>query len=43
MIRVREALSAAALLEDGDPVYAWRERLLDAFDCLARKSPGYPV
>ena len=24
-----------------DAVYAWRERLLDAFDGLARKSPSY--
>ena len=31
------------LLEDKDLVYAWRERLLDAFDGMARKSPGYPV
>jgi glutathione S-transferase len=37
------AVSPFKLLEDGDPVYAWRERLLDAFDGLARKSPGYPV
>ena len=26
-----------------DPVSAWREKLLDAFDGMARKSPGYPV
>lgn len=31
------------LLDDKDLVYAWRERLLDAFDGMARKSPGYPV
>ena len=36
-------VSAFKLLEANDPVYAWRERLLDAFDGLARKSPGYPV
>jgi len=36
-------VSPFKLLEDGDSVYAWRERLLDAFDGLARKSPGYPV
>jgi len=24
-------------------VYAWRERLFDAFDGMARKSPGYQV
>ena len=26
-----------------DPVYVWRERLLDAFDGMARKTPGHPV
>jgi glutathione S-transferase len=31
------------LLSPEDPVYAWRERLLDAFDGMARNSPGYPV
>ena len=31
------------LLESDDPVYAWRERLLDAFDGMARTSPGHPV
>lgn len=31
------------LLDDKDLVYAWRERLLDAFGGMARKSPGYPV
>lgn len=36
-------ISPFRLLEADDPVYAWREKLLDAFDCLARKSPGYPV
>jgi glutathione S-transferase len=31
------------LLEQDDPIYAWREKLLDAFDGMARRSPGYPV
>jgi glutathione S-transferase len=31
------------LLKADDPVYAWREKLLDAFDGMARKSPGHPV
>jgi len=31
------------LLDDDDPIYAWREKLLDAFDGLARKSPGFAV
>jgi glutathione S-transferase len=36
-------VSPFKLLADNDPVYAWREKLLDAFDGLARKSPGYDV
>jgi glutathione S-transferase len=36
-------VSPFRLLAEDDPVYAWREKLLDAFDHLARKSPGYPV
>jgi glutathione S-transferase len=34
-------VSPFKLLVEDDPVYAWRERLLDAFDGLARKSPSY--
>lgn len=37
------ATSAFALLKPEDPVYAWREKMLDAFDGMARKSEGYPV
>src|SRR5436190_11339262 len=36
-------VSPFKLLAEGDPVYAWRERLLDAFDGMARKSPGHAV
>jgi glutathione S-transferase len=36
-------ISALRLLAADDPVFAWRERMLDAFDGLARKSPGYDV
>jgi glutathione S-transferase len=36
-------VSPFKLLEDNDPIYAWREKLLDAFDGMARQSPGYPV
>jgi glutathione S-transferase len=36
-------VSPFKLLAENDPVYAWRERLLDAFDGMARKSPGYDV
>jgi glutathione S-transferase len=31
------------LLAEDDPIHAWREKLLDAFDGLARKSPGFAV
>jgi glutathione S-transferase len=34
-------VSPFRLLEETDPVYAWRERLFDAFDGMARNSPGY--
>lgn len=37
------AISPFKLLAENDPIYAWREKLLDAFDGMARKSPGYPV
>jgi glutathione S-transferase len=37
------AVSPFRLLKDDDPVYAWRERMLDAHDGLARKSPGFAV
>src|SRR6202795_1394169 len=36
-------VSPFKLLSKGDPVFAWREKLLDAFDGMARQSPGYPV
>jgi glutathione S-transferase len=35
------AISPFQLLEITDPVYAWRDRLLDAFDGLARSAPAY--
>jgi hypothetical protein len=34
-------VSPFKLLMEDDPVYAWRERLLDAFDGMARTSRGY--
>ncbi|RJF67449.1 glutathione S-transferase family protein [Rhodopseudomonas palustris] len=37
------AVSSFALLETSDPIYAWRDKLLDAFGGLARNSGGYPV
>ncbi|MGV7212828.1 glutathione S-transferase family protein [Bradyrhizobium sp. UFLA05-112] len=36
-------VSPFKLLEADDPVYAWREKLLDAFGGMARKSPGHQV
>lgn len=36
-------VSPFKLIAEEDPIHAWRKRLLDAFDGLARKSPGYPV
>jgi glutathione S-transferase len=36
-------MSPARLLEPDDPMYAWRERLLDLHDGLARNAVGYPV
>ena len=36
-------VSPFKLLADNDPVYAWREKLLDAFEGMARKSPGFEV
>ena len=36
-------ISPFALLEDGDPVKLWRDRLLDCFDGLARKAIAYDV
>ena len=37
------AISPFKLLAEDDPIYAWRDKLLDAFDGLARRSAGYPV
>jgi glutathione S-transferase len=34
-------VSSFQLLKEDDAVYAWRERLLDTFDSMARKSPSY--
>jgi len=36
-------VSPFRLLEEADPVYAWRERLFGAFDGMARNSPGHPA
>ena len=37
------ATSAFPLLAKEDAIYVWREKLLDAFGGLARRSPGYDV
>jgi glutathione S-transferase len=36
-------ISPFKLLAPDDPVFAWRERMLDLFGGLARESKGYPV
>jgi len=36
-------VSPFRLLEADDPVHAWRGRMLDQFDGLARRSPGHEV
>lgn len=36
-------ISPFALLEEGDPVRLWRDRLLDRFGGLARAAPAYDV
>lgn len=37
------AISPFQLLKSDDTIYAWRERMLDAFGGMARNSPGYAV
>jgi len=37
------AMSPIRLLEPDDPVYAWRERMLDLWDGYGRQAKGYPV
>ncbi|MCB4821482.1 glutathione S-transferase family protein [Roseicella aerolata] len=37
------AVSGFRLLEADDPVHAWRERMLDLYGGLARRSPGHEV
>ncbi|MDF5731900.1 MAG: glutathione S-transferase family protein [Rhizonema sp. PD38] len=37
------AVSPIQLLMPHDPIYTWRERLLNAFDGYARNALGYPV
>jgi glutathione S-transferase len=36
-------ISDFKLLAPDDPIYAWRQRMLDLFDGLAGKAMGYPV
>jgi glutathione S-transferase len=31
------------MLETDDPIYAWRERMLDLYDAMPRNQPGFPV
>jgi glutathione S-transferase len=37
------AISPFKLLAEDDAIYAWREKMLDAFNGMARNSAGYPV
>ncbi|MGH8747171.1 MAG: hypothetical protein ACREUK_11865, partial [Burkholderiales bacterium] len=37
------AVSPIRLLEPDDPVYAWRERVMDLFGGYAREAKGFPV
>jgi glutathione S-transferase len=37
------AVSPFSLLDEADPIFAWREKLLDAFGGMARRSPAFPV
>lgn len=37
------AVSPLPLLERDDPLYAWRERMLDLWDGYGRSAKGYPV
>ncbi len=37
------AMSPIRLLEPDDPVFAWRERMLDLFGGFARQAKGFPV
>ena len=37
------AVSPTRLLEPDDPVFAWRERVMDLFGGYAREAKGYPV
>lgn len=36
-------VSAFPFIERNDPIYAWRETMLDLFDGLGRQVPSYPV
>lgn len=37
------SISSLCLLDAEDPVYAWRDRLLDAFDGIARSAPSVAI
>ena len=30
------------MLETEDPIYTWRERMLDLYDAMPRNQPGFP-
>jgi glutathione S-transferase len=35
------SISSFRVLTADDPIYSWRERMLDGLSALARKAPGY--
>jgi glutathione S-transferase len=35
------SISSFRVLTSDDPIYSWRERMLDGLSALARKAPGY--
>jgi glutathione S-transferase len=37
------SISSFQVLTSDDPIYSWRERMLDGLDGLARKAPGYDI
>ena len=43
LLQFPRCISPFPLIERGDPIYAWREHMLDLFDGMARQAPGYPV
>lgn len=43
LFQFARCVSAFPLIEKDDPIYAWRESILDLFDGLARQASSYPM